>query len=247
MEPLQLTPQKQKMEQPDGLAIDTYYNPARLNAMVIYAEQMVASAAFGGSIKNKFQALAILQAGAECGLAPMESIGAFYIVNGKVTMYGAAMSKQLRRHGWKIEYLDEVPGKKVTVKITKGEESYSYTAESTDPVLARSQAFKNDAYSKLRWHALGRLLRFNAPEAMGSVAYIAEEMEEDVTVSVMDPVAPAPATRKRVVKKAFDGEPEAPVTCEAKEVQEPELPEGWVATEEPTEPQPKPALAPLEF
>lgn len=198
--------EKKPMVQPEGLSIDIYYNPDRLNAMVSYAKQMVNSKAFTEGIANEFQALAILQTGAEMGMAPMEAIGSFYIVKGKIVMYGAAMTRQLKRHGWKIDYKDEEPGKKTTVVITKEGESHEFTAVSTDPVLGRSQAFKNDPSSKLRWHALSRVLRFYAADAMGSVSYISEDFEDEAPVVTQrnEDGSATPARTRSVKKKAFE-------------------------------------------
>jgi hypothetical protein len=245
-----------KMPQPEGLSLDVFYNADRLKAMGAYGESIVASGEFPKSIANKFQAIAIMQAGAEMGMAPMEAIGSFYIVNGKVSMYGVAVTRQLRKHGWKIAFKDEVPGKKVTVVITKGEESYEYTADEKDPVLQRSTAMKNDPWSKIRWHALSRVLRFNVPEVMSAAPYMAEEMEDFVDVEV------AEVPKRMRVKKAFDQEvAQEPSVADNGAAQEPGQPvvdaaqtsidveTGEIA--EPTKPEAQPTqtskIPPLQF
>ena len=186
--PLSLEQQGQKslMPSPKGLSTDIYYNADRLNAMASFARSMIKSGAFSKNIQNEFQAIAILQTGAEMEMAPMEALDAFYIVNGKVTIYGKAVSRQLRKHGWEIQYLDEEPGKKVTVKVTKGEKTHEYKAISTDPVLSRSVAFKNDPQSKLRWHALSRLVKFSLPEVLGPASEITEEANDFIQSRVID-------------------------------------------------------------
>jgi hypothetical protein len=117
------------------------------------------------------------------GIPPMEAMSSLYIVNGKVTMWGMALSKRLREHGWKIEYLESTETV-ARVKIMKGDESYEYTA--TPGELKNSQAMKFAPKDKLKWHALSRLVRFSVPEILGPVSYLAEEAEEFIEASVVE-------------------------------------------------------------
>jgi len=243
--------ERPKMVQPEGLAIDVYFSPERLNAMISFARQLIQSKAAIGGIQNEFQALAIMQTGAEMGIPPMEALGAFYIVNGKIVMYGAAMTKQLRRHGYTIEYLDETPGEKVTIRLTHGEQVMSYTADKNDPVLKKSRAMTIDPYSKLRWHAMARCLRFQAAEVMGPVQYLAEEFDDVIVVKEAEGKAETP--KPRAVKKAFEttitNVNDAPTTVVASdsgaEVTASKDPStGWETTEEP---RPAAPLAPLDL
>lgn len=233
--PQALSAPKSKMVQPSGLEVDKYYNPDRLNAMISFARNIIQSKAAIGGIANEYQALVIMQHGVEMGMAPMEALNSLYIVHGKVTIYGAAMTKQLRKQGWKIEYVDEKKGESVTVRITKGDESYSYTADKTDPILQKSQAMKIDPYSKLRWHALARCLRFNAADAMDSVYQIKEDLE-DVEVSIKDDSKSTnPISAKTTVaKKSFDKVVDAVENWESTEEPLPETKEEDVETANPT-------------
>lgn len=167
--------------------VDVFYNADRLNMMVKMSEQFIKSGAFGADCKTPQAALVKMQAGAEMGMAPMEAMNSLYIINGHVTIFGMAMAKRIRQAGWKIEYLNETP-EQVTVKVTKDDETFDYTATLAEVTKLNSRAAKFALKDKLRWHALGRILRFSIPEVLGgAVSYLREEMEE-VTVKEKEPV-----------------------------------------------------------
>lgn len=164
----------------DLMNLDTYYNADRLNMMVKMANEFAKSQAFGADCKTPQAILVKMQAGIEMGMAPMEAMNSLYIINGHVTIYGMAMAKRIRESGWKIDYINETE-KQVTVKVTKEDETHEYTATLEELNKLNSRAAKFAPKEKLRWHALGRILRFNIPEVMGgSVSYIKEEMEDIV-------------------------------------------------------------------
>ncbi len=167
---------------PEGTAnkISTYFQKDRIANMLTMADQFFKSGCFGGDVKNTHQALVKIQTGLEMGMAPMESMNSLYIVNGKVNIYGSAMTKKLRQAGWTIsdEYDDDANPKLCKVTVSKGEESYSYESTLLELEKLNSQAAKKAPKDKLFWHGVGRIIRKYIPEVLDSgVIYLAEEAE----------------------------------------------------------------------
>lgn len=144
--------------------------------MLAIADKLNTAGCFSGNIKNAEQAFAIIQAGYEMGIQPMEAVNSFYIVNGKITIYGVALSKRLRQHGWSITF-PESTEQKCTATISKGTERHEYSVTAEEVKKLGSQAMAKAPKDKLKWHALSRLVRFNVPEVLGSVSYVHEEVE----------------------------------------------------------------------
>ena len=177
------------VEVPKASQIATFFEAERLNQMHKLATYFHQAGCFGADVKNPQQALVKIQAGFEMGMAPMEAMNSLYIVNGKLTIYGMAMSKRLRLKGWRIAYDESKPGE-TTVTISKSDEMYSYTATLEELKKLRSKAADFAAKDKLKWHALSRLIRFYVPEVLeAGVAYLKEEIEDMPPapgISVMD-------------------------------------------------------------
>jgi hypothetical protein len=157
---------------------------------------------FGGGIQNPEQLFVLIQAGAEMNMPPMEAVNSLYIVNGKITIYGSAMTKKLREAGWTINY-DEKENE-VTATIKKGDEEYSYTATAKE--LANSRAFKLAPRDKLKWHSISRLIRFYVPEVTnGIIKYIREEMDDyDFEMPSVKKELASPVMIERLKKKEAD-------------------------------------------
>jgi len=155
-----------------------------LNQRMKMASEFHLSGAFTGDVKNKQMAFAKIMAGAEMGMGPMEAMNAFYFVNGKLTIYGAALSKKIREAGWKINY-KENGVESCTVTIKKEDEEFSYEATKADLIALKSKAYQFAPKDKLKWHALGRLVRFYVPEILsGTVSYTKEEYEDVPTKKI---------------------------------------------------------------
>lgn len=166
--------------------VSTFFESERLNQMHKLATYFHQAGCFGGDVKNAAQALVKIQAGLEMGIPPMEAMNSLYIVNGKLTMYGPAMSKRLRLKGWSIKY-DDAKNDECTVTITKGLEVFSYTATMADLIALKSKAIAFAAKDKLKWHAISRLIRFYVPEVLeAGIAYFDEEIEDRGGIRVMD-------------------------------------------------------------
>lgn len=155
---------------------DIYFQQSRIQQQMAIATHFFNAKCFGGGVQNPEQLFVLIQAGAEMNMPPMEAVNSLYIVNGKITIYGMAMTKRLRESGWRISY-DESKDNEVTATIKKEDEEYSYTATAKE--LQNSRAYKLAPKDKLKWHAISRLIRFYVPEITGgTVSYIKEEIED---------------------------------------------------------------------
>jgi len=147
-----------------------------LNQRMKLATQFYKAGCFGSDVRNPEQAFVKIMAGAEMGMGAMEAMNSLYIVNGKITIWGAALSRRLRDKGWKITY-EEKGVESCTATIKKDDETYSYEATAKEIVALGSTAFKKAPKDKLKWHALSRIVRFYVPEVLGgSVSYVQEEL-----------------------------------------------------------------------
>lgn len=193
-----------------------------LKDQLTLANEFFKAGCFGGDVKNAHQAFVKIQAGKEMGMPPMEAMNSLYIINGSISIYGVATAKRLREHGWIISYKNE-DAKGVTAVITKGREVHEFEATAVDVARLSSKALGFAPKDKLRWHALGRLVRFNVPEVLGPVRYLKEEAETfsalggpTTAKTALD--SPAPKAAK-VVEKAPEApakEEEAAVTLDPK-------------------------------
>ena len=178
-----------------------WMNPKRWQVMTAMAQTFINSGALPDSIKNAAQLIMVFQAGFEAGMQPLESINAFYIVNGKVTMYGDAVSSQIIKHGHTLEW-GECDAEKAEVTITRGDNGKSMTGTYTmQKAVERGLTTYNDGRKNVFWQkypenmlkykALGSIVDFIVPDALHG-APIKEDIEgsmDPVTASIVQPNA----------------------------------------------------------
>lgn len=159
-------------------------NPEVYVQMKILANDFISSKAIPQCWQSAAQVLVGLQTGLEMGMTPMESMNSLYVVNGAVNIWGKAVTKRLRVHGYKIKYSGETT-EQVTATLTKGDEKYSFTFKYADAVTS---GYTVDRYGKdkfgwslgqnrllkLRYGALSTLLKTEVPEVLGPINGIAE-------------------------------------------------------------------------
>lgn len=158
-----------------------YFESSHLDRMFQLAEKLYKARCFGADVQNAEQALVKMQAGLEMGMAPIESMNSLYIVNGHIAPWGAAQARLLKRKGWEIEYFDKEDENgnpiECLVSVSKGAKIYSYNALAKE--VNQKQAWKINPKNKLRWHALGQIIRFDLPDIIDAgMSYLAEELEE---------------------------------------------------------------------
>ena len=181
--------------------------------------ELINSQALPNTIKNPAQLCMVFLAGYEFGLSAMESLNAFYIVNGKLTIYGSSVISQLKRSGFDVEWgkCDENETN-VTITDPKGKKhSERYTfEEALNAGITNKDNWIKYRKNMLRWKAVGNAVRFFCPEVLSGF-YIKEDIEGDVTVEapVIDTTPLAADAKPPMALAAGDApkiETEKPVT-----------------------------------
>jgi hypothetical protein len=159
-------------------------NPEIYVQMKILAQDFINSKAIPSCWQSASQVLVGLQTGLEMGMKPMESMNSLYVVNGAVNIWGKAVTKRLRLHGYQIKYTNETP-EEVTATLTKDKEKYSFTFKYADAV-ASGYTEDNSGREKIGWKAgqnrllklrygaLSALLKTEVPEVLDGVNGVAE-------------------------------------------------------------------------
>lgn len=149
------------------------------------------SRALPKTIQNEPQLVMMLQAGYEMGMTPVESLHSLYMVNGTINVYGKAVTRRIREHGWRIEYKDE-SDESCTATVSRDDESYTETythkmAVDSGYTKSRSGDFKVgwlpgvNRRLKLRYGVLSLIIKSYIPEVLGSAQDISE-VAEDVII-----------------------------------------------------------------
>lgn len=166
-----------------------WMNPKRWQVMQAMATTFINSGAVPASITNAAQMIMVFQAGYEAGMQPVEALNAFYIVNGKITMYGDAVTSQIIKAGHVVEW-GECDGEKAEVTITRGDNGKSMTGKFTLDMARNKGLFttakggenvfwKKYPENMLKYKALGLIVDFIVPDALRGVS-VKEVIEADL-------------------------------------------------------------------
>ena len=167
-------------------------NPVAYEQSKMVARDFFDSDALPKHIKNPTQAFVTIVTGAEMGLKPMEAIQGLYIINGMINLWGKAVPRQLRKHGYWFKYSDESQ-ESCTVTAWRGkpsgpseeDEHYTETFKFQDAVAS---GYTTDSYNKLkvgwkpgqnrklkmRYNVLSALIKTYIPDVLGQAADIQE-------------------------------------------------------------------------
>lgn len=158
-----------------------YLNPTIWAQMKGMAEVFARSGAFPPDM-NSNKLMVILEAGLEMGMKPIESVKSFYFVKGTLNIFGAAVTRRLREHGWMIEYAEEE--NKCTATVRKNGEEYSDTLTFDEADKSGWTKYGGNLKPgwlpganrklKLRYGALSAIVKTYIPEVLGSATDIAE-------------------------------------------------------------------------
>lgn len=203
MNPPQYTPEipERDISEPEEMTTDivartvsnTFMNPVVWQQMEKMAQVFFMSKAFPSYIQNAAQLQVIMQAGYEMGMKPMEALKSLYIVNGQVNVWGAALGRRLREHGWTIKYnkdkdADEGEGVTAIIERKSTKEKYEMTAYFS--AAEKSGYTKYNGTEKVGWRAgtnrrlklsylaLSMLIKLHVPEVLGSASDIQEVAED---------------------------------------------------------------------
>jgi hypothetical protein len=164
-----------------------FFNEKRWNGWLTMAETFIKSGALP-STDNISTIMMKIQGGYEMGMKPLEAVKSFYFVKGVMSIFGAATTKRLTEHGWKITYKEEPNKCQATIK--KGDESYTDELTFNDAEKSKwtsvGGVLKAGWYEganrkmKLRYGVLSMLIKTHVPEVLGSAVDIKEIAEDTV-------------------------------------------------------------------
>jgi hypothetical protein len=166
----------------------TLMDPVEFKQIQIIAQVYIDSHALPAQWDNPAKVVMGIQAGLEMGMKPIEALGSLCIINGTIGIWGKAVTRRLREHGWDIVYTEEVD--KCTATITnkigktysdtftfKEAEESGYTKDSKGylkPGWKNGQSRK----LKLRYGVLSALIKSYIPEVFGPAADIQENLQD---------------------------------------------------------------------
>lgn len=214
-------------------------SPVQYNQSKIVAKDFFESGALPKHIQNETQAFVTIITGAEMGLKPMEAIQGLYIINGIITLWGKAVPRQLKKHGWKHKFTDEDQDH-CTVVVWKGksyvkpddeDEQYEETFYYKDAVESK---YTQDSYGKqkvgwlpgqnrklkMRYNVLSALIKTYIPDVLGEAADIAEVAQDFIEGEVVnqnEKPDPKASIRDALAKKKAEGSSTVKHTAKAVE------------------------------
>lgn len=156
------------------------------------ADTLIESKALPQYIQNKEQAIVVMQAGFEMGMKPLESLNSLYLVNGQITIWGKALVKRFKVHGWTLSYKDKKDETTVTATNKKTGETVSESmsfkeAEKSNYTRGRDGKLKfgwqegTNRILKLRYGALNKMLKTQLPEVLDSAQGVAEVYQDSMS------------------------------------------------------------------
>lgn len=156
------------------------------------ADTLIKSRALPTYIANKEQAIVVMQSGYEMGMKPMEALNSLYLVNGQITIWGKALVKRFKIHGWTLSYKDKKDETTVTATNKKTGETVSESmsfeeAEKSNYTRGRDGKLKfgwqegTNRILKLRYGALNKMLKTQLPEVLDSAQGIAEVYQDSMS------------------------------------------------------------------
>lgn len=137
---------------------------------------------------NAFQAMALVQAGKEMGLQPLQSLRSMSFIKGRLTMSVQLQLAMAKNRGVTMDDPDEGDGY-CEVTLHRGKENVTcrYTREDARKAGLISTGSNWDKYERqmLRWRAIGDALRLIAPDMVMNLL----SPEEAASI---EPLAPLP-------------------------------------------------------
>ena len=183
-----------------------YYNPVVWSGMIKLAKTLIDAKACPAGLDTEAKVLVALEAGREIGIAPINALNSFYIINGKITIYGDTAIAVVLRDGHKIDW-GKCDANEANVTITRGDNAKSMTAKFT---YADAQRKKLDVYSDgrknpfwqkfpenmLKFKAFGSIARFIVADSLRGMT-IKEELDGGSIDET--PIIEAPAKKQEAI------------------------------------------------
>lgn len=146
-----------QLDKAESVAIQktTIFDPIAYAQLKQLAVDLIAGGATSPDAKTPEQLMVKLQAGYELGMSPVQSQNSLYIVNGRVTIWGAALIARLRLFGWKVKFVDESQ-EQCTIQLTKINRGGETVDECEDTFLYQDAVdsgytAQNDGKEKIGW------------------------------------------------------------------------------------------------
>lgn len=165
------------------------------------AFRIASALAHSGMAPNGFQTpekcFVAIMAGAELGLPPFQSLQSFAIINGRPTIYGAALMAVIRTNGFKVREWFEGEGDTLTAfcEVTRpdngdvAEASYSVEDAKTAKLWGKAGPWTTSPKRMLQWRARGFCFNDGAADVLKGLQ-IREAVEYD------EPLPDEPEARK---------------------------------------------------
>lgn len=154
------------------------------------------------NVKNEFGAMAIIELGRELGLAPMVSLNAISIIEGRPSISGQAMLAMLERAGIGVEIVEKNkqacrltftrPGKKPWTETFTMADAAQIKDKSGKPLTQKTN-YLNFPEEMCLWRCLAKGARAYAADVVMSL-YAKEEMDAAV---VAEPPVEKPAAKPK--------------------------------------------------
>lgn len=186
-----------------------FMNPAVWKMMKAVAQTFLESGALPKGIDTGPKLMMILQAGREAGMQPLQAINSFYLVNGKVAMYGEQCIAQVRKFGHKVEFIN-CSADQATCRITRGDTGESLEQTFTMQMATERGLVSNPVYKKypenmMKFKAFHAIAKFIVPDALKGidVVEVLQEVEPEKpqgTVEVIKNQSIADAQKKEPAK-----------------------------------------------
>lgn len=201
-------------------------SPVMYNQSKLVAKDFFDSGALPKHLQNEIQAFVTIITGAEMGMKPMQAIQSLYIINGIITLWGKAVPRQIKAHGYKFKFKDETQ-ESCTVEVWK-EDMYGNKIEEYEETFSYQDAVQSkytvDSYGKtkvgwlpgqnrklkMRYNVLSALIKTYIPEVLGEAADVAEVAQDFIDIDEAGKIKVDPKTAIREAQKRKKLEEAAP-------------------------------------
>lgn len=178
------------------MSAEKYYNPVVWQGMVNFAKMFMDGKAFPAGLDTEAKVLVVLQAGRELDLPPVRALSSFYIVKGKVSIYGESAIGVVLRDGHSVKW-GKCDSTEASVTITRKDNGESMTGKFTikqaedRKLTTYADGRKNEFWNKypenmLKFKAFGSIARFIVADSLNGMS-IKEELEADMEIIDVKP------------------------------------------------------------
>ena len=154
-------------------------------------------------IKSAAQAIVKIQAGAELGIGPFQSMSGIHIISGKPTIGAGVMASMVKASGKYNYKVTEQTEKICSIEFFEGKDmigTSTFTIE--DAKKAGTKNLDKFPRNMLFARAMSNGVKWYTPDVFAGPVYVPEEMEQ-VTQDVPHEVIPATPPRTAVSDKVF--------------------------------------------